>query len=131
MHFRGEKKKEKTKIIGQYSKISSQPAPQEIQSLRFRPSSRSLLLIPSCSDCFCYTRSGKIKLSFVRTSQLDKASCTKRGGRGRVRFHHSKSCSLVCNILPLCWFQFIFINYKTKLFLFHSELPGCNDKNLP
>lgn len=78
------------KIIGQYSKISkisSQPAPQEDSARVCPPSSPSLLLIPSCSNCFCYACSGKIKLSFVRTSQLDKAACTKRrwGGGGGER----------------------------------------------
>lgn len=59
-------RKGEKKIIGQYSKISkisSQPAPR--QDAARVCSSRSLLLIPSSSNCFCYACSGKIKVSFV------------------------------------------------------------------
>lgn len=81
--------RKKKKIIGQYSKISkisSQPAPKQdtvrvcppqppppppSKRKKKKPSSRSFRLIPSCSDCFCYACSGKIKVSFVRTSKLD------------------------------------------------------------
>lgn len=79
-------RRKKKKIIGQYSKISkisSQPAPQQDTArVSCSPSSRLLPLIPSCSNCFCYACSGKIKLSFVSTLQLDKA-VVKRKKRGK------------------------------------------------
>lgn len=62
----------KKKIIGQRSEISSQPAPQQDTARVFSITSWSRLLISSSSNCFCYACSGKIAISFVSTSQLDK-----------------------------------------------------------
>lgn len=104
------------------------------------PSSRSPLLIPSCSNCFCYACSGKIKVSFVSVSQLDKAAAVKRkektkstGGRLslpnnwrrdvviQVQFHHS-IFYCVSRTAPLfiitchCVISNSFLHHKQKWF---------------
>lgn len=80
---------EKKKIIGQYSKISkisSQPAPQQDTArVCFSLSSPSFFLISSCSNCFCYTCSGKIAISFVSTSQLNKVVIKRKGKKANGR----------------------------------------------
>lgn len=78
----GEKKKKSLADTARLARLAANQLPKKtLPESAFSPSSSpSLLLIPSCSNCFCYACSGKIKVSFVRTSQLDKAGRTKRGG---------------------------------------------------
>lgn len=63
----------KRKSLANTARLAANQLPQQATTRVFSITSWSLLLISSCSSCFCYACSGKIAISFVSTSQLDKA----------------------------------------------------------
>lgn len=120
------RERKKKKIIGQYSKISkisSQPAPR--QDAARVCSSRSLLLIPSSSNCFCYACSGKIKVSFVRTSQLDSA-VAKKNKEERERETGKKKTERGGSSLPNNWRRDVVIQER-----FHHSIFYCVSRAAP
>lgn len=120
------RERKKKKIIGQYSKISkisSQPAPR--QDAARVCSSRSLLLIPSSSNRFCYACSGKIKVSFVRTSQLDTA-VAKKNKEERERETGKKKTERGGSSLPNNWRRDVVIQER-----FHHSIFYCVSRAAP
>lgn len=113
----GKKKKKSLANAARLARLAANQIPNKTLPVSVSLSSPLLLLIPSCSNCFCYACSGKIAVSFVSSSQLDKAVDEKRKKRKSNRERLS---------LPYNWRQDVVIQVQ-----FHHPIFYCVSRAAP